>query len=355
MPASSASKTDYRRQEFYCEDEPLATFWRQSTPGTYYARCLVPARHLPAQVLGFKNTDLAERKGNVFFPRQRGAAIWQFPGNATHGTLMAGMQDEGFPVLIEVDDSYLHAPDAFSSGWQEDFDRNGRTDNVSRAAHRRLAGFADGIIVSTEALAELYGDINEKVFVCPNSVETEDWKFDSLKRDDGILRIGWAASHPHIVDAPLVRRALRWASRRDGVEVWIFGLGDVYRFGANVQDVPFTDSLDDYRRSLSLCDVLICPLIETEWSRYKSDIKALEAAMAGTWPIVSTATAYKPWHDRTLACTTAKDWEEAIRWAIRHPDEIPQLAAKARDYVLSERTIESSIGRWRSALASCGG
>jgi len=339
------------RREEAVHDAPVATWWRQASPGTYYWRCLVPARRLPGQVLRFKETDLAENAaGDIIYPRQRGAAIWQFPGNATTGRLMAGMQDDGYRVLIEVDDSYLHTPDVgLYGGWHAELDTCGATDNFSFPAHRKLCEFVDGIIVSTPALADLYSEINPNVYLCPNMVEPDDWPGPQTL-EDGVLRIGWGASHSHIVDAPLVRRALMWAADQPGVEVWVFGIGDIYKFPGAVKRAPWTDNLADYRKSLGRCDVMVCPLNETPWARYKSDLKALEAAMAGAWPIVSTATPYTPWRDRTMTCTTAKEWEHAIKWAVRHRDEIPALAAEAKRYVLAERTIERNIGLWREAL-----
>lgn len=299
----------------------------------------------------FKGTDLAEVDGQIVYPRQEGVAIWQFPGNATTGTLMAGMQTDGIRVLIEVDDSYLHTPDVgLYGGWNAELDRSGRSDNFSFPAHEKLARFADGIIVSTPELEALYSPLNSNVYVCPNQIEPADWPA-SQTEPDGILRIGWGASHSHIVDAPLVRRALMWAANQPNVEVWVFGIGDIYHFPGAVKRASWTDNLTDYRASLGRCDVMICPLIETNWSRYKSDLKALEATMAGAWPIVSTAAPYKPWQDRTMTCTTAKDWEKALKWVVRHRDEIPVLAAEAYEYVIGERTIEKNIHLWRDAVA----
>ena len=62
-----------------------ATFWGQKLGGNWYWRCEVPARHLPADVLQLRFTDLQPTDdGRVGMPRQKGqAAIWQFPGNAT--------------------------------------------------------------------------------------------------------------------------------------------------------------------------------------------------------------------------------------------------------------------------------
>ena len=350
MRTVSVSTADLRRQEFYPDAEPQATWFRQASPGTYFWRCLVPARELPGQVLNFTTLDLAEEDGEIVFPRTKGTVIWQFPGNATTGTLMAGLQDNGHRVLMEIDDSYRHVPEyGVYGGWQVELDRSS-DDNYSFEAHCKLAKFVDGLIVSTPDLAELYSDLNDTIYVCPNSIEPNDWLV-STKPDDGVLRIGWGASHSHVTDAPLVRRALQWAADQPNVEVWVFGIGDIYKFPGGVKKAPWTDNLEQYRAAISMCDVHICPLRETPWSRFKSDLKALEGAMAGAWPIVSTATAYKPWHDRTMTCTTAKDWEHALKWVVRHRDGIPELARKAKEYVLSERTIDKSIGRWREAIA----
>jgi glycosyltransferase involved in cell wall biosynthesis len=351
LAAASASRFRVDEEFRAAGEELLATWWRQASPGTYYWRCKMQAKHLPGQVLGLKTVDLAETTtGKIIFPRQKGAAIWQFPGNATTGTIMRGMQTEGIRVLIEVDDSYMHAPDiGVHGGWQIELDRSGQSDRFSFAAHKKLCEFVDGIIVSTPALGELYGEINENIYVCPNSIDLEDWD-TSQRQEDGILRIGWPGSHSHVVDAPLVRRALAWAARQKDVEVWVFGIGDIFPFTGPVQKVPWTDNQDEYRANLARCDVIICPLQETEWARYKSDVKALEAVAAGAWPIVSTATAYTPWHERTLTCTTAKDWDEAIRWIVRHREELPRLKAEAQEYVLAERLIEKTIHTWRMAV-----
>ncbi len=346
-----------RQQQFTQPGELLATWWRQKTPGSYYWRTLVPARALPGQTLFFhqmtdwKDTDPKDPDSHIDFPRLQGASVWQFAGNATTATLLRVMQLQGTRVLMEVDDNYLMDPDVgMSRDWQADFDRDGQSDKFSYAAHASICRWVDGVIVSTPELAEVYGQLNENVHVCRNSVDPADWP-ETEREDDGILRIGWAASHSHIVDAPLVRRALMWAAEQKDVEVYVYGIGDVARFPGAVKKVPWTDSLTDYRASLARLDVQVCPLIETQWSRGKSDVKALEAAMAGSWPIVSAASPYKPWHEQTMVCGGKRDWLAALRWAVLHRDEIPALAAKAKAYVMGERLIEHEIGKWRQAVA----
>lgn len=320
------------------------------SPGTFYWRCRLPAKAVGGQVLMFEKSDLVkDDEYGATFPRQKGAAIWPFAGNTTRGILMAAMREQGHRVLMEADDNYVIGTDPRVRGrdWTETIAE--AEGEHSYEAHKKLCKWVDGIIVSTENLAGYYRELNENVYVCPNSIDPDDWP-EPEKPDDGVLRIGWAASHSHLLDAPLVKRAFRWAAEQPNVEVLVYGIGDIYKFPGRVKKVRWTDDLTEYRRSLALCDVHVCPLEETPWSAGKSDLKALEATMAGAWPIVSTATPYKPWHDRTMTCTTAKDWQDALKWTVRHRDEIPRLAAKAHDYVMSERLIEHSAHLWEEAI-----
>lgn len=296
-----------------------------------------------------KEDLVADDDWGATVPRQAGTAIWPFAGNSTRGLIMAALREQGHRTLMEADDNYVIGvnPSIRSDDWAEKIE--GADGRHTYEAHAKLCKWVDGIIVSTENLARHYSRINPNVYICPNSIDPADWP-EPKKPDDGILRIGWAASHSHLPDAPLVHRALDWASQQKDVEVLVYGIGDVYKFSRKVKKVGWTDDQDAYKASLSLCDVHLCPLVQNPWSAGKSDLKALEASMAGAWPIVSTAEPYKPWHDRTMACTTAKDWMKALRWVVLHRDEIPDLAAEAKDYVLSERQIKHSIHLWREAV-----
>jgi hypothetical protein len=46
---------------------------------------------------------------------------------------------------------------------------------------------------------------------------------------------------------------------------------------------------------------------------------------------------------------SAADFVELVQWAVGNRHEVKRMAAEARDYVLSERTIEQSVGAWRAA------
>jgi hypothetical protein len=331
-------------------EDVRATWWTGVTPGTTYWRCQVPARHLPGQCLRLSKHDIIENDDETYtFPWQKGVAIWQFVGSITRGTVAATMQHQGTPILMEVDDNYLVHTSHYGveSAWAEFMATDGEDWN-SIQAHRRYTTWFDGVIVSTPWLAEQYRKFNPNVFICPNSVEPDDWP-EPEKPDDGILRIGWAGSSSHRQDAPLVRRALKWASEQDGVEVVI--LGDRFFKGFEYTHIPWTDTLEDYRKSLQVLDVGLCPLRDNAWSRGKSDVKALEYAMVDALPIVSPTEPYRPWWSRTMVAGGKKDWEAAVRWCVANRDEVKQRAAAAKQYVLAERTIKDSIHLWEEALS----
>lgn len=329
----------------------LATWWGQRRGGNWYWRCEVPARHLPGDVLTLQTHDLQMVDGQVTMPRQKGpAAVWQFPGNAARGILMRAQQVAGVKVVVEVDDNYLiqspQVPNQ-SINWTKRIDKDGRH---SHEAHARLARMADAVIVTTETLAESYRQVNGNVHVCRNSVDANDWD-EPEKPDDGVFRIGYAASHSHWWDIADARRALSWASQQPGVEVVLYGLDPGWGF--DYRTVPWTKDLAEYRRSLQQLDVGLCPLREGPWADCKSDIKLMEYAMAGACAIVQEAPPYEEWVEtnRALTACDPKDFLKHVRWLVQNQDAAAEIAARAKAKIMETRLIQHEIHKWRAACA----
>lgn len=334
----------------------IATFWRQLQAGNAYVRCDVPASAMPAAVFPIMPPHLTVSDDYLPVFDQRGdTAIWPYPGNDVRAKLMRYQQEDmGLRVLVEVDDNYLVTFPTMRAGqWSK---RHKGDDRYSLEYHRHICTWADGVIVSTAPLADAYADVNENVYLCPNSVQPADWP-ERLPPVDDKFRIGWAASPSHIVDAPLVRRAMEWAARQPGVEVVLFGFQPDWRGPFKrvpwAKGLPWEDEVAHYRRKLVdlQLDVGICPLVRTEWSDGKSDLKALEYCMAGALPVVSRQLPYAEWFDRVPSVATGKDWEATIKALVSERDEVRKQASTAREYVLRERTIEKSVGHW---VAACG-
>jgi hypothetical protein len=339
----------------------LATWWIQLTPGTTYWRAALPAKHLPGQALRLTFSDLKEDAGGqVIVPRQRGTAIWQFVGVAMRALIMAHQQDQGVRVLMELDDNYLHAPPIpFAPGtrqWKATLSRDDASE-YSHQAHRKIIRWVDGLIVSTEELAERYAlRTQAPIYHCPNSIDLDDWPGHSegwgrsRTSDFDALAIGYAGSASHRYDIALIERGMDWAWRQPNVKLKMLGQSSGDRYPH--ESIPWSQDLADYRRNLQVLDVGLCPLKRSDWHDCKSDIKAMEYLLAGAVPIVQGDTpCYKDWIDVVPSATTEKDWLKQIKWAVQAPrEELREAWQRGYDFLLANKLIDQHIAKWREAV-----
>ena len=338
-------------QKAYSEN-PLATWWVSATPGVNYYRAELPARHVPGKTVFLEDRDIQPLEDGHWFPRQEGStAIWMFPGNVARWLLMAEMRlNHDLHVLVEVDDNYLTGPPIPSmSEWASTRERANLSTGVSYECHRAIVSSeaCQGIIVSTPRLGEAYERFGKPIHVCPNSIDPADWDMDPANQPDNVLRIGWAGSASHAYDLADIRGALDWAARQRDVEVVVLGQ---LQPGVEHRQIPWTDDLAQYRRNVCELDVILCPIRPSPWADCKSDVKALEGAMAGAVPVVSRTEPFRPWFERTYVAETPKEYLKIVKHLVANREETRQAAEKAREYVLRERTIQDSVHEWRRAL-----
>ncbi len=358
-PTASSSWADANRASArftFAREGSLATFWRQATPGTTYWRGFIPMKYLPGQVLGMEVDSIAlDESGDE--PRlglrgHEGAAIWQFLGDEGRSRIALQIQRQGVRTLMEVDDLYLRfAPPLygkFGSWTRTHAEAVSNGTGYSVEMHRKVAPMMDGIIVTTEYLADAYADLNQNIYLCPNSILLEDWEgFERVESD--VLRIGYYGSPSHLRDYPKVKKALKWAARQPDVEVVMIGFSPP---GWDGKIIPWEDDILAARPHLGAIDVGIAPITRNAWADGKSDVKALEYAMAGVMPLLEDAPPYSPWADIgwPFMPSTEDEWVDVIRDVVSNRDKVVAYAAKARDYVTSERVIQKSIGAWREAV-----
>lgn len=353
-----------------------AGFYCQGTPATTYLRCQLPARYLPGYVQQYwpaqKRVRTRDANGrfsgtDIVFPRHQGAAIFQYPGDKARRLLMEHMRSQGVRTLVEVDDTYL----AMDTDWAKRAGWTRKGDGVhSVERHRLIAAEADGVIVTTDHLARAYRKLTPHVYVCRNSLDPKDWP--DPPEDDGILRVGWFASQSHRADGSLIAPALEWAAKQDGVEVWMMGAGadramhvgddgavekvtgTVWPEFRNVtfRHIPPTNDLGAYRRHLTRLDVGLAPVRRTVSSDARSDLKMIEYAAAGAFPVLSKVPPYDGWQDgeHCRKVVTRKDFLNAVKDLVRNPDETKRLAREAREHVLATRTIQAEIPAWQEAV-----
>lgn len=329
----------------FLRGDSLATFWRQATPGTTYWRGVIPMLKLPGQVLPLND---------VFLKKQEGTAIWQFLGDEGRVNVALAMQRQGFYTVMEVDDNYWRfAPPLYGKhgAWTRTHAEavaNGTGYSVEK--HRWAVPQMDAIICATDELANEYEQYHPNVHVCRNSVLVEDWA-PVVREESETLRIGYYGSISHLRDYPRVKKALKWVDKQPGVEVVMVGMDPP---GWTGKAIPWEDHLFAARMHLGKLDVGIAPLTRNAWADGKSDVKAMEYAMAGVLPILEDAPPYYPW-TRDLGwdwqANDEESWLAILKQVVAERDHVKAEAAKAKEYVLANRTINHEIHKWREAIA----
>jgi hypothetical protein len=329
---------------------PRATFYHQNTPATRYWRIDLPAKFLPGKVLPAYQLVVRHyiKKQKLTFPQLRGdTAILQFPGDNGSALCAMAFEAEGKRLLVEVDDNYIDYGDEL---WRQraNWGRKIGDEPHTVKGHRWIVEHSSGVIVTTRALAADYGQLNDNVYVCRNSIDPSDWPNPAPR--DGVFRIGWYASNSHDRDSVQVAKALSWASRQPGVEVVNIGHDPGWSFAR--RQVEWTDDFRGQRKELRKLDVGVAPLVLSPLAKYRSDLKALEYAMGGAMPFLQSSEPYWEWENKGFVrmCHSPADWVSALQWAVRNQDEVRWRAQQARAYVLGNRTFRTEIDRWHDAV-----
>ena len=209
-------------------------------------------------------------------------------------------QTYGKLTLVEIDDNMLDVPP-----WNEAFHSYG-----PNSYHRRIAmeslKMADGLIVSTPHLKEIYAPYNENITVVENSLDFKGdsgyvgWGTVRPKKHRGV-RVGWIGGRGHFDDLMTVAPALReMALKHPEVRLCLINsalklsceaLGKPYPF-AGLDNVFIADRsvpVNRYPRFAAHFgfDVGLAPLIECNFNKSKSNLRWLEMGALGV-PTVAT-------------------------------------------------------------------
>lgn len=198
-------------------------------------------------------------------------------------------QKYGKTTIVETDDNYCDVPP-----WNEAY-----FSFAPNSRHRQLAiqcmSMADGMIVTTPHLKELYGKYNENIEIMPNSLDFKGdrkfvgWDRVSVRKHKGI-RIGWIGGRSHFSDLMMVAPALREVLERhpevtlclvnSAVKQSCQLIGRKYPFEglSNVQEADRSVPINRYAEFMAYFgfDIGIAPLVDCNFNRSKSNLRWLE-------------------------------------------------------------------------------
>lgn len=335
--------------------------------GCFFVRCMIP------MIAGGWDGDQTSLQSEHINGDQMAKAVlnadvvvFHRPNDDRCFAIADMLRKQGKKIVMDSDDTYK---DIDGQKWKYILDKvDGFLDKFGREA--------DMITCSTEFLAKEYRNLNKNVVVLPNTVDPDFWpeQDEILKNESGKIRIGLVGSVAYGGDFSQCRDALEALSKRDDVQLVLFGLPpktkdfmevvvpihkDEYAFweGLNVERQPLVP-MKDYIETLNnlRLDVMMIPRGDRYFNRCKSNIKFLEASMLEI-PVVAQGftTGDSPYQqnpedaEHMMIVTDNADWLKAVERLLEDKDERRAMGQRAREYVIDKYSIEKNIHKWEEA------
>lgn len=264
------------------------------------------------------------------------------------------MQSNGQKVLYETDD-YVHGvkdvPDhEFKNAYQ---DRDLKEMRLCMRA-------CDGMIVSTQHLADLYAGMARKIWVCENGLDLGRYRLTRPPRGTvngrESVTVLWQGATGH------EKAVVPWVGAVGSVmsevpHATFATVGKAYadllasKFEGRTIVVPFA-ALETYTAAMMMGDVAIGPAGTTEWHRAKSQLRAMESMALGI-PIVADPfyrETVEP-HNGGLIAESISEARDLIRELVVNDDLREEISVAARKAAHENFGMHSRVGQWTAALA----
>jgi glycosyltransferase involved in cell wall biosynthesis len=273
----------------------------------------------------------------------------------------ARLRAQGIPILYEIDDDLLTVnSEPGARDWPTE---------AQRMWLRQIMRFSDGIIVSTPNLAARLRELNPVVEVVPNALD--DRLFGATRefpapapRDE--LVFGYMGTFTHVDDLISIAQPLRHAlaRHRGRVRFEIVGVGDTSLLSSLLGEHPVrflhvpTESVQyekfaGWMQANLRWDFGIAPLVDSPFSRSKSDIKFLDYAAQGIPGIFSDVPAYRSTvrhMENGLLATDMASWSAALETLIADATARGRMARHAHQEVWRNRMLAQRAHDWLAAI-----
>jgi processive 1,2-diacylglycerol beta-glucosyltransferase len=232
---------------------------------------------------------------------------------------------------------------------------------------------ADGVVVTTRALAERFRTFNPNIVVVPNALDerllvTRVPPGPETPFGERPVVIGYMGTPTHGADLALILPALREVClrHRGRVVLEMIGVADDALLGRALDGLPARCPRPkgperEYGLFLLwlLCtarwDIAVSPLAPTLFNRGKSDVKFLDYAALAAAPVVSRHPAYEESvrHGETglLVDDDPQAWNSALAALIEDAEGRREIARRAAAYLHRDRTLASRGPDLPAALA----
>jgi len=348
-----------------CNDKKNVLFIAGDITGCGYVRCFIPSHMISKH--SQKYNSITSVTVPIELIKWADIIIWQRQHQKQLIKFLESAKFAGKLQIFEIDDNLHKIPPMNMAS---------RIYNPETEPYKYMLGWmkhCDHIIVSTERLKDFYGGIlSMPCTVIPNHVKANNDIKEHFVGDR--VRILWAGTSTHAEDLTLLIEPFKKLKDKygDKIKICTMGWDGKMMFEADMDKVPAeskknlkegekimqvidlnlkTDKfingvpVDQYVDKLCSMnfDIGLCPLIENEFNRGKSNIKWLEYSVAGIATIASDIEPYRCIKDGVdgILVSDKDKWFEAIDALIQNRNAIRSMAKAAHDKVISDFNSEN--------------
>ena len=219
------------------------------------------------------------------------------------------------PFIVDIDDYWIIPKHNPAYKFYRAFIKNGIKDSLH---------YADAVMVTTPQLEEKVKEFNENVTIIPNALDLNQsqWKSET----EHPFTIGWVGGLSHTEDLKLLTNKIKPICDKYGARFLMCGFHENVADWATMEKAITGEprhkrpewfqtrvgtKANEFGKYYSEIDICIAPLLPTNFNRYKSELKILEAAAYKLPIFVSSVEPYTN-HRDNLGCFFVKnnDWSE---------------------------------------------
>jgi hypothetical protein len=262
------------------------------------------------------------------------------------GNFDAVRKQIGCKIVIDMDDDWL-----LPSNHINYYDYQELNPRIERNLRE-----ADMITCTHERLAEKIRPFNSNVHIFPNAIPFGEHQFTEDKNQDDKLRIFWCGGITHEGDLEILKNPIRRLSlHKEKIKMVIGGYDNSNELSQFIWDkmvgyftssrqLPYEilkgTSPDKYMHMYSNADIMLVPLIASEWSAGKSNLKLLEASVKKIPVICSAVEPYINDFDApVLWAYNQKDWNKHLNLLINNPEIRKEYGEKINEWAKRKYNI----------------